>query len=86
MTIEEICIGLLGAILISFPMCTFIGCAMDKFKGERNITVNKGFIKMSRIDYQNKILDIIDRALNDLNTDDFDILIRRVQEYIDDLN
>ena len=41
---------------------------------------------MDRVDYQDKILDIIDRALNDLNTDDFDILIRRVQEYIDDLN
>ena len=41
---------------------------------------------MDRVDYQNKILDIIDIALNDLNTDDFDILIRRVQEYIDDLN
>lgn len=41
---------------------------------------------MDRVDYQNKILDIIDKALNDLNTDDFYILIRIVQEYIDDLN
>ena len=38
------------------------------------------------IEYQNKILDTIDKALNDLDTDDFDILIQRIQEYIDDLN
>ena len=29
---------------------------------------------MDIVDYQNKILDIIDKALNDLNTDDFYIL------------
>ena len=44
------------------------------------------FIKTDRIEYQNKILDTIDKALNDLDTDDFDILIQRIQEYIDDLN
>ena len=42
--------------------------------------------KMDRIDYTNKILDTIDNALNDLSSEDFDILIQRVQEYIDDLN
>ena len=41
---------------------------------------------MNIIDYQNKILDIIDNALNDLSSDDFDILIQIIQEYIDDLN
>ena len=38
------------------------------------------------IEYQNEILDTIDKALNDLDKDDFDILIQRIQEYIDDLN
>ena len=37
------------------------------------------------IDYKNKILDTLDKALNDLSSEDFDILIQRVQEYIDDL-
>lgn len=41
---------------------------------------------MDRIDYQNKILDIIDNALNNLSSDEFDILMQRIQEYIDDLN
>ena len=41
---------------------------------------------MDMIDYKNKILDTIDKALNDLDKDDFDILIQRIQEYIDDLN
>ena len=40
---------------------------------------------MDKVDYINKILDTIDKALNDLDTDDFDILIQRIQEYIDDL-
>ena len=44
------------------------------------------FFKTDRIEYQNKILDTIDKALNDLDTDDFDILIQRIQEYIDNLN
>ena len=44
------------------------------------------YFKMNRIEYQNKILDTIDNALNDLNTQEFDILIKRIQEYIDDLN
>ena len=38
------------------------------------------------IEYQNKILDTLDNALNDLSSEDFDILIQRIQEYIDDLN
>ncbi|WP_278244455.1 MULTISPECIES: hypothetical protein [Clostridium] len=41
---------------------------------------------MDRIDYQNKILDTIDNALNNLSSDEFDILMQRIQEYIDDLN
>ena len=41
---------------------------------------------MNRIDYQNKILDTIDKALNDLKSEEFDVLIQRIQEYIDDLN
>ena len=41
---------------------------------------------MDRIDYQNKILDTIDNALNNLISDVFDILMQRIQEYIDDLN
>ena len=42
--------------------------------------------KMDITDYRNKILDTIDNALNDLSSDDFDILIQIIQEYIDDLN
>ena len=41
---------------------------------------------MDRIDYQNKILATIDNALNNLSSDEFDILMQRIQEYIDDLN
>ncbi len=41
---------------------------------------------MDRIDYQNKILDTIDNALNNLSSDEFDILMQRIQEYIDGLN
>ena len=44
------------------------------------------YFKTDIIEYQNKILDTIDKALNDLDKDDFDILIQRIQEYIDDLN
>ena len=44
------------------------------------------YFKTDRTEYQNKILDTIDKALNDLDKDDFDILIQRIQEYIDDLN
>ena len=44
------------------------------------------YFKMNRIDYQNKILDTIDNALNDLKPEEFDVLIQRIQEYIDDLN
>ena len=40
---------------------------------------------MDITDYENKILDTLDKALNDLSSEDFDILIQRVQEYIDDL-
>ena len=41
---------------------------------------------MNITDYQNKILDTIDNALNDLSSEEFDILIQVIQEYIDDLN
>lgn len=41
---------------------------------------------MNRVDYANKIMDLLDSALDNLNSEDFDILIERVQEYIDDLN
>ena len=44
------------------------------------------YFKTDRIEYQNKILDTIEKALNDLDADNFDILIQRIQEYIDDLN
>ena len=40
---------------------------------------------MDRTGYQNKILDTLDNALNDLSSEDFDILMQRIQEYIDDL-
>ena len=40
---------------------------------------------MNITDYRNKILDTIDNALNDLNTEDFDILIQIIQDYIDNL-
>ena len=41
--------------------------------------------EMDITDYRNKILDTIDNALNDLSSEDFDILIQIIQEYIDDL-
>ena len=44
------------------------------------------YFKTDRVEYQNKILDTIDNALNNLSLEDFDILIQRIQEYIDDLN
>ena len=43
------------------------------------------YFKMHRTDYQNKILDTLDNALNDLSSEDFDILIQIIQDYIDDL-
>ena len=43
------------------------------------------YIKTDITDYQNKILDTLDKALNDLSSEDFDILIQRIQDYIDDL-
>ena len=35
---------------------------------------------------KNKILDTLDNALNELSSEDFDILIQIIQDYIDDLN
>ena len=48
--------------------------------------IKKYYFKKDRTVYQNKILDILDNALNDLSSEDFDILIQIIQEYIDDLN
>ena len=44
------------------------------------------YFKMNIRDYRNKILDTLDNALNDLSSEDFDILIQIIQDYIDDLN
>ena len=44
------------------------------------------YFKTDRTDYQNKILDTLDNALNDLSSEDLDILIQIIQDYIDDLN
>ena len=41
---------------------------------------------MNMIDYKNKILDTVDNALNDLSSEDFEILILIIQDYIDSLN
>ena len=43
------------------------------------------YFEMDMIEYKNKILDTLDNALNFLSSDDFDILIQIIQEYIDDL-
>ena len=43
------------------------------------------YFKTDMVDYKNKILDTLDKALNDLSSEDFDILIQIIQEYIDDL-
>ena len=43
------------------------------------------YFKKDRTVYQNKILGTLDNALNDLSSDDFDILIQIIQEYLDDL-
>ena len=40
---------------------------------------------MDITDYGNKILDTLDNALNDLSSEDFDILIQIIQNYLDDL-
>ena len=48
--------------------------------------MKKYLFKMDRVEYQNKIVDAIDNALNDLTQEDFNILIQRIKEYIDDLN
>ena len=53
---------------------------------EKGNKMKNYYFKMDRIDYQNKILDTLDNALNDLKPEEFDVLIQRIQEYIDDLN
>ena len=47
--------------------------------------MKKYYFKKDRTVYQNKILDILDNALNDLNSEDFDILIQIIQDYLDNL-
>ena len=47
--------------------------------------MKKYYFKKDRTVYQNKILDTLDNALNDLSSDDFDILIQIIQEYLDNL-
>ena len=47
--------------------------------------MKKYYFKMDVTYYGNKILDTIDDALNDLSSEDFDILIQIIQEYIDKL-
>ena len=44
------------------------------------------YFKTDIVDYKNKILGTLDKALNDLSSEDFDILIQIIQDYIDDLN
>ena len=41
---------------------------------------------MDRIDYQNAISEILDNALNDLETEEFDTFIERVKGMIEDYN
>ena len=47
--------------------------------------MKKYYFKKDRTVYQNKILDTLNNALNDLSSDDFDILAQTIQEYLDDL-
>ena len=44
----------------------------------------KEYVKILELDKYE--IGIIINALNDLSSEDFDILIQRIQEYIDDLN
>ena len=39
---------------------------------------------MDRIYYQNEICDLLDRALNDLTTEEFDKLMNRIEEVLSD--
>ena len=48
--------------------------------------MKKYYFEMDMIEYKNKILDTLDNALNYLSSEDFDILIIIIQDYIDDLN
>ena len=52
---------------------------------ERELKNKGGIREMDMIEYKNKILDTLDNALNDLSSEDFDILIQIIQDYIDDL-
>ena len=47
--------------------------------------MKKYYLKMGVTYYGNKILNTLDNALNDLSSEDFDILIQIIQKYLDDL-
>ena len=47
--------------------------------------MKKYYFKMCVSYYGNKILNTLDNALNDLSSEDFDILIQIIQEYLDNL-
>ena len=74
------------AIALGVPQHELINSIQSGISYTINGDIDFKCIKKYRIDYQNKILDTLDNALNDLSSEDFDVLIQRVQEYIDDLN
>lgn len=41
---------------------------------------------MDKLDYQAKIAEILDNALNDLSSDDFEDFIQSIKEAIEDCN
>ena len=41
-------------------------------------------MKKSRYYYQERIIEMLEEAENDLNTKDFDTLLKRLQEVLDD--
>lgn len=41
---------------------------------------------MDRIDYQTKIIEILDNALNELGTEEFDVFIQRIKEELENYN
>ena len=41
---------------------------------------------MDRIDYQTKIIEILDNALNELDTEEFDVFIQRIKEELENYN
>ena len=45
----------------------------------------KNYLFKTRLEYENKIIDELGNALNDLSPEDYDILIQRIKKYINDL-